>query len=108
MCTSSWLKYNNIHVGNFGHVSTFSFYPGKNIGAYGDAGAIVTNNKKLYLKCKKISNHGRIGKYDHEFEEEIVDWIHQASILNVKLKLINQLVKNRNKMQNYTMICYQK
>ena len=91
-------KYNNIHVGNFGHVSTFSFYPGKNIGAYGDAGAIVTNNKKLYLKCKKISNHGRIGKYDHEFEgrNSRLDTI-QASILNVKLKLINQLVKNRNK-----------
>ena len=91
-------KYKDIHVGNFGHISTFSFYPGKNIGAYGDAGAIVTNNKNLYIRCKKISNHGRVGKFDHELEgrNSRLDTI-QASILNVKLRLIESLVKNRNK-----------
>ena len=63
------------HVGTFGDIGTFSFYPGKNLGAYGDAGAIVTNNKKLFLKSKMIANHGRINKFDNKFGVEIVGWI---------------------------------
>ena len=44
-------------AGSFGHFSTFSFYPGKNLGAYGDAGAIMTNDEKLYLLAKKMVKH---------------------------------------------------
>lgn len=90
-------RYNKKHVGVFGDISTFSFYPGKNLGAYGDAGAIITNNYNLYLKSKKIANHGRVNKYDHDLEgrNSRLDTIH-AAILNVKLKSINDVVKKRN------------
>ena len=90
--------YNKKHVGNFGDISTFSFYPGKNLGAYGDAGAIITNKRNLYFKCKKIANHGRIGKYDHELEgrNSRLDTL-QASILNVKLQNLKNVINKRNK-----------
>lgn len=55
-------------VGTFGHASCFSFFPGKNLGAYGDAVAIVTSDEKLAVQCRMIANHGRIQKYDHAFE----------------------------------------
>ena len=89
--------YNNKHVGNFGDIAAFSFYPGKNLGAYGDGGAIITNKYKLYLKCKKIANHGRVGKYDHEIEgrNSRLDTL-QASILDVKLKSLTYSIKKRN------------
>ena len=89
--------YKKKHVGTFGDIGTFSFYPGKNLGAYGDAGAIVTNNKKLFLKSKMIANHGRINKFDNKFEgrNSRLDTI-QASILLIKLKYLEDLVKKRN------------
>ena len=49
-----------------GTMGCFSFYPGKNLGAYGDAGAITTNSKKLYLKLLKLRNLGGIKKYQHD------------------------------------------
>jgi len=57
-----------IKVGNFSDVATFSFYPGKNLGAYGDGGCIVTNDDELANKIRMYSNHGRSEKYFHEFE----------------------------------------
>lgn len=53
------------NVGNWGHVSTFSFYPGKNLGAFGDAGCLVTQDPKLDEKFRQIRNHGQISKHDH-------------------------------------------
>ena len=50
-------------VGNFGSFGTFSFFPGKNLGALGDAGCLVTNNKKLAHKARLIANHGGKGKH---------------------------------------------
>jgi len=89
--------YENKHVGTFGDIATFSFYPGKNLGAYGDAGAIVTKSKEIAMKCKKIANHGRISKYDHELEgrNSRLDGI-QASILSVKLKYLDKFINLRN------------
>ena len=85
--------YKKKHVGNFGDISTFSFYPGKNLGAYGDAGVIVTNNKKLYLKSKMLANHGRINKLITNLRRNSrLDTI-QASILLIKLKYLEDLVK---------------
>ena len=86
-------KYNNIQVGGIGHISAFSFYPGNNLGAYGDAGAILTNDDFLANKCKMIANHGRIDKYNHLFEgrNSRLDGL-QAAILNVKLKYFNIFV----------------
>jgi len=89
----------NQKVGTFGDIAAFSFYPGKNLGAYGDAGAIVTNNDKLAEKIKKYINHGRSEKYNHEFEgrNTRLDGI-QAAILNIKLKHLNKWLEKRNKI----------
>jgi dTDP-4-amino-4,6-dideoxygalactose transaminase len=85
-------------AGTLGDVACFSFYPGKNLGAYGDAGAVVTNNSDLAVKCRMIANHGRITKYDHEFEgiNSRMDGI-QAAILSVKLKYLDGWLENRRK-----------
>lgn len=55
-------KYNNIHVGNFGEMGTFSMHPTKNLGVYGDGGFIITNNKYYYKKLLVIRNHGLINR----------------------------------------------
>ena len=94
--------YKNRKIGTFGDVSTFSFYPGKNLGAYGDGGAIVTNNKELANRCRMYANHGRSQKYNHEFEgrNSRLDGI-QASILNVKLKYLDKWIEYRNRVANF-------
>ena len=73
-------------VGTIGDISTFGFYPGKNLGAYGDAGAIVTEAELLAARPRKISDHGRIAKYDHQVEgrNSRLDGI-QAAILGAEL-----------------------
>ncbi len=83
-------------VGTFGDLSCFSFYPGKNLGAYGDGGAIATNNEDLAILCRKISNHGRTKKYDHELEgvNSRLDGI-QAAILGAKLKCLEDWTERR-------------
>jgi len=90
-------KYNDQKVGSFGDISTFSFYPGKNLGAYGDAGAILTNNQSLADRCRLIANHGRIDKYNHIIEgrNSRLDSI-QAAVLNVKLKYLDAWIEKRN------------
>jgi dTDP-4-amino-4,6-dideoxygalactose transaminase len=94
-------KYKNKKVGSLGDIGTFSFYPGKNLGAYGDGGAIVTDNKSLAVKCKMIANHGRIEKYNHEFEgrNSRLDGL-QAAILSVKLKHLDNWTEKRIKIAN--------
>lgn len=74
-------------IGSMGDMACFSFYPGKNLGAYGDGGAIVTNNEDWAQKARMIANHGRAGKYDHELEgvNSRLDGL-QAAILEAKLK----------------------
>jgi dTDP-4-amino-4,6-dideoxygalactose transaminase len=83
-------------VGTFGDAACFSFYPSKNLGAYGDAGAIVTHNEELALKCRMIANHGRIKKYDHDFEgiNSRLDGL-QAAILSVKLRHLEEWTEKR-------------
>jgi len=89
-------------VGAIGDVGTFSFYPGKNLGAYGDAGAIVTNSEELAARCRKIANHGRLAKYDHSMEgrNSRLDGL-QAAILTVKLNYIDSWTNARIKMASY-------
>jgi len=93
---SHFAKFKKNFAGTFGDCGTFSFYPGKNLGAYGDAGAIVTNNNKLAKKIRMFVNHGSIKKHEHKFEgiNSRMDAI-QAAILNVKLKKINIWNKKR-------------
>lgn len=83
-------EYNNKRVGALGDIGIFSFYPGKNLGAYGDAGAVVTNDPDISNKIAMLRNHGRTKKYEHEYEGYNcrLDTL-QAAILRVKLKYIN-------------------
>lgn len=88
-------------VGAIGDVATFSFYPGKNLGAYGDAGVITTNDKALDQRVRMIANHGRIAKYDHEFEgrNSRLDGL-QAAILSVKLRYLDGWTDKRIAIAN--------
>lgn len=83
-------------IASLGDMACFSFYPGKNLGAYGDAGVIVTDNDELALKARMLANHGRIAKYDHETEglNSRLDGI-QAAILEVKLKHLPEWTERR-------------
>lgn len=83
-------EYNNKRVGALADIGIFSFYPGKNLGAYGDAGAVVTNDPDISNKIAMLRNHGRTKKYEHEYEGYNcrLDTL-QAAILRVKLKYIN-------------------
>lgn len=82
--------YQGQRPGTLGHIAAFSFYPGKNLGAYGDGGAIVTNDDELAKFCRMYANHGRLTKYEHEFEgvNSRLDGL-QAAILNVKVKYLD-------------------
>jgi len=95
-------EYKGKKVGSIGDIGTFSFYPGKNLGAYGDGGAITTNNEQLAKKCKMIANHGRIEKYNHEFEgrNSRLDGL-QAAILSAKLKYLDIWTKARIDVADY-------
>jgi dTDP-4-amino-4,6-dideoxygalactose transaminase len=88
-------------LSHFGDILCFSFYPGKNLGAYGDAGAIVTNDDILATKARMFANHGRLEKYNHEFEgmNSRMDGI-QAAVLNVKLKYLDHWNEQRIKHAN--------
>jgi len=84
-------------VGTLGDAAVFSFYPGKVLGAAGDAGAIVTNNPPLAKKCSLLCNHGRTEKYLHQIPgyNSRMDTI-QAAVLNVKLKHLDEWIEKRN------------
>lgn len=92
-------KYKGQAAGTFGAFACFSFFPGKNLGAYGDAGAIVTNDDALATKARMYANHGRLDKYDHVFEgvNSRLDGL-QAAILDVKLKHLERWTKRRQEI----------
>lgn len=92
-------EWNGQRAGTFGDVGTFSFYPGKNLGAYGDGGAIVTNDDALARRMRMIANHGRIEKYNHEFEgrNSRLDAL-QAAILSAKLPHLEGWIAARQKV----------
>jgi len=82
--------------GSMGHVSTTSFFPSKNLGCYGDGGAIVTSDEALAKRCKMIANHGQSVKYHHEVigMNSRLDTL-QAAILRVKLRKLDQFAAER-------------
>jgi dTDP-4-amino-4,6-dideoxygalactose transaminase len=88
-------------VGSTTDISCFSLYPGKNLGAYGDAGIITTNNKRLYEIIKKIRNLGSKKKFIHDYVgmNSRLDTI-QAIILNQKIKNLLKFNKQRQKIAN--------
>jgi dTDP-4-amino-4,6-dideoxygalactose transaminase len=84
-------------TGTFGIAGTFSFYPGKNLGAYGDAGAIITDDDDFARKARLFANHGSLQKHIHEIEgiNSRLDSI-QAVVLQAKLKHIDDWNRARN------------
>ena len=87
-------EYKGQKVGTFGDVATFSFYPGKNLGAMGDAGAIVTNNAELATFSRRFANHGEKNVHVMEGINSRMDGL-QAAILNVKMKYLEQWTSSR-------------
>ena len=89
-------------IGSWGDASGFSFYPGKNLGALGDAGAIITNNSKLKNIACAIRNYGSEKKYVNTFRgiNSRLDEI-QAGILCIKLKYLSQDIDNRRKIAKF-------
>lgn len=85
-------------VGGFGDIGCFSFYPGKNLGALGDGGAIVTNNEKVVEQVKMLRNYGMLEKYYEKIiaYNSTLDSI-QAAVLSVKLKYLDQWNQQRRK-----------
>lgn len=91
-------KHNDKKIGSMGIAGTFSFFPAKNLGAYGDAGMIVTNDEKVFELAKMLRDHGRKEKYIHLMEgvNSRLDEI-QAAILRVKLVHLNDWNSLRQK-----------
>jgi dTDP-4-amino-4,6-dideoxygalactose transaminase len=91
-------EYRGKKVGTFGRASTFSFYPGKNLGAFGDAGAIVSNDLGFLESCRMIANHGRRTKekYLHHSvgRNSRLDTL-QAAVLRVKLTQLDKWLDHR-------------
>ena len=91
--------YKGKKVGSFGDISCFSFYPGKNLGALGDGGAVVTNNELYEKKIRALANYGSDSKYHHIYKgiNSRLDEI-QAGFLNVKLSHIDEMINERCKI----------
>ena len=92
---------NNIFSGNWGNAGAFSFYPGKNLGALGDAGAITTNDHNLFEVISHLRNYGSLKKYENKFKgfNSRLDPI-QAGFLQIKLKYLN---KENQKRRNIAL-----
>jgi dTDP-4-amino-4,6-dideoxygalactose transaminase len=89
-CQAHGAEYKGKRAGSIADAGCFSFYPGKNLGAYGEAGAVVTNNKELAEKIVKFRDHGQSEKYHHTMVgwNARMDGI-QGAILDVKLKRLS-------------------
>ena len=90
-CQAHGAEYKDKRTGSLGDAGAFSFYPGKNLGAYGEAGAVTTNDAELAAKMRMIRDHGQAAKYYHD----AVGWNGrmdgiQGAVLSVKLKYLDQ------------------
>ena len=94
-------KFEGKTTGIWGDIGCFSFYPTKNIGAFGDGGAIVTDKKEIYEKMKMLRNYGSKVKYENEIEgvNSRLDEI-QAALLSVKLRYYKELRREREYIAN--------
>lgn len=91
--------YKGKRVGTFGDIAGFSFYPGKNLGALGDAGAVVTDNKELADKVRALGNYGSDYKYHHIYKgvNSRLDEL-QAAFLSIKLRNLDRTNADRKKI----------
>lgn len=110
---SHFSEFEGRRAGTFGVAGSFSFYPGKNLGAYGDAGCIITNDDKLAEKCRMYANHGALKKHHHLIEgiNSRLDGM-QAAVLSAKLPhILDWTAKRIEKADYYTrqlnMLCPQ-
>lgn len=102
-------EYRGRPVGTMGHCGTFSFFPGKNLGAYGDAGGVITNDDELATQIRLFANHGRLSKFDHACEgrNSRLDAL-QAAILSVKLPYLSKWTEARRvHAETYTRLLTQ-
>jgi dTDP-4-amino-4,6-dideoxygalactose transaminase len=95
-------EWNGIKTGNLGDAAGFSFYPGKNLGALGDAGAITTNDDALAKMIRALANYGSDTKYINKYQglNSRLDEI-QAAVLDVKLKYLDEENKHRREIAQY-------
>ena len=91
--------YKNQKVGTFGDAAGFSFYPGKNLGALGDAGAVITNNKEIEEKVRALGNYGSDYKYHHVYKgnNSRLDEL-QAAFLAAKLPSLDRMNEERRRI----------
>jgi len=89
-------RYKGKKVGTIGHAASFSFYPGKNLGAYGDAGGMLTSDEDLAQKARMIANHGQMKKHDHRVlgRNSRLDGL-QAAVLLAKLPHLDRWIELR-------------
>ena len=92
-------KFNKKMVGTFGDIGCYSFYPSKNLGAFGDAGAIITNNEKYATEMKALRNYGSEKRYHNKYVgmNSRLDEV-QAALLRIKLTHLDELNKERCKI----------
>jgi len=106
-CAQSFgARYKGRHIGTISDAGCFSFYPSKNLGAYGDGGMMITSRNEIYENVNLLRNHGTVAPYRHRFigYNSRLDEI-QAAILRIKLKHIDEYNRNRRKLANiYTSI----
>jgi len=97
-CQAHGAEYQGKKAGSFGHLGCFSFYPTKNLGAYGDGGMVVTNDKRYYERLRLLRRYGEKRKYEHILKgwNSRLDEM-QAAILRVKLKYLDQWNGERRK-----------
>jgi len=92
-------RYKETRVGALGDVAGFSFYPGKNLGAWGDAGAVVTNDERLAQRVRVLSNYGSQVKYYNErkgFNSRLDEF--QAAVLRIKLAKLDEWNERRKRI----------
>jgi dTDP-4-amino-4,6-dideoxygalactose transaminase len=90
-CQAHGARYKGTRTGSLGHAAAFSFYPGKNLGAFGDGGIVVTNDREIAKRLEMLRNYGQKEKYHHQFRgyNRRLDTL-QAAILRVKLKYLEK------------------
>lgn len=95
-CQAHGARYNGKRVGGSGHAAAFSFYPGKNLGAYGEGGALTTNSDEVARVARSLRSHGESTRYFHKYigYNYRMDGF-QGAILNVKLKYLDQWTAKR-------------
>ena len=95
-CQAHGAKYNGKRVGGFQHAAAFSFYPGKNLGAYGEAGALTTNDDEVANLVRCLRSHGESTRYFHKYVgfNYRMDGF-QAAVLNIKMKRLDDWTAKR-------------